>query len=221
MGEIILNKIFIGLLLTWVLIVLILAKLGYVDFVNIIDRGLEAVDKKDYKTAVKLFSKACDGGNARGCYNLGFMYENGEGVQQDYSKAAELYTKACDDGSVKGCYNLGAMYANGKGVQQDYSKAAEFYTKACDGDSGVCFNLGLMYANGIEVRRDKVKATEMYSKACDGGYPLGCFGCGVMYEHKEKGTQQDKELALKYYRKACDMGSELGCENYSELKQKY
>jgi hypothetical protein len=78
-----------------------------------------------------------------------------------------------------------------------------------------------MYANGIEVRRDKVKATEMYSKACDGGYPLGCFGCGVMYEHKEKGTQQDKELALKYYRKACDMGSELGCENYSELKQKY
>jgi hypothetical protein len=51
-----------------ILIVLLLAGLGYADNV---DDGIKAVEKKDYKTAVKLFSKACDGGNALGCSNLG------------------------------------------------------------------------------------------------------------------------------------------------------
>jgi hypothetical protein len=120
-----------------ILIVLLLAGLGYA---NDVDNGKKAYEEKDYKTAIKLFSKACDDGNANGCNNLGDMYKNGQGVQQDYFKAVELYTKACDGGYAKGCKNLGNMYSKGQGVQQDYFKAVELYTKACDGG----------YADGCE-----------------------------------------------------------------------
>ncbi|MBN4050283.1 sel1 repeat family protein [Desulfobulbus sp. AH-315-M07] len=48
---------------------------------------------KDYKRAVKLFSKACDGGNTAGCSQLGFMYGTGEGVTKDDKRAVKLYSK--------------------------------------------------------------------------------------------------------------------------------
>ena len=85
-------------------------------------------------TTPKEAKKACDEGNARGCTNLGFMYEKGRGVKQDYFKAKELFGKACDGGDAKGCFNLGVMYANGQEVKQDYFKAKELFGKACDGE---------------------------------------------------------------------------------------
>jgi len=59
-------------------------------------------------------------GNANGCYSLGFLYDNGQGVNQDYIKAAELFKKSCDMGYANGCYSLGLLYDNGQGVNQDY-----------------------------------------------------------------------------------------------------
>ena len=61
--------------------------------------------KQDYKKAIELFKKACDLGDATGCYNLGVFYAKGQGVKQDYKKAAELFKKACDSGNVIGCHN--------------------------------------------------------------------------------------------------------------------
>jgi TPR repeat protein len=76
--------------------------------------------------------KACDGGIAVGCFNLGTLYDFAQGVKQDYSKAFEYYKKACDGGEVAGCTILGYSYDNGRGVKQNKSTAKEFYGKACD-----------------------------------------------------------------------------------------
>ncbi len=59
------------------------------------------VPQDDYK-AVKLYRKACNGGNVRGCNNLGNMYDEGKGVPQDYDKAIKLYKKACNGGNALG-----------------------------------------------------------------------------------------------------------------------
>ena len=53
----------------------------------------------------KRLQDACDGGDTRSCYNLGFSYASGEGIKQDYKKASELYAKACDMGLKQGCDN--------------------------------------------------------------------------------------------------------------------
>ena len=46
-----------------------------------------------------LYQKACDGGDAAACNNLGVMYYDGAGVPQDYTRAASLYEQACDGGA--------------------------------------------------------------------------------------------------------------------------
>ncbi|MBP6437528.1 MAG: sel1 repeat family protein, partial [Paludibacteraceae bacterium] len=60
-------------------------------------------------------------GDARAQYNLGWMYDNGQGVTQSDSKAFEWYSKAAAQGNAKAQYNLGWMYGNGQGVEKNYS----------------------------------------------------------------------------------------------------
>jgi hypothetical protein len=59
-------------------------------------------------------------GVAEAQFNLGLMYENGEGVVQDYNEAGKWYRKAAEQGFAVAQSNLGVMYGNGLGVIQDY-----------------------------------------------------------------------------------------------------
>ena len=76
-------------------------------------------------------------------YNLGLMYDNGQGVPQDYKQAVKWYTKAAEQGDANAQYSLGYMYANGQGVPQDYKQAVMWFTKAAEqGDADAQYNLG-------------------------------------------------------------------------------
>ncbi len=55
-----------------------------------------------WKEASKMFKKACEAGENRGCFNLGSLYYK-EGRA---SRAKKLYQKACDMGSQPGCDNV-------------------------------------------------------------------------------------------------------------------
>ena len=137
--------------------------------------GILYLRKQDYTKAKEYYSRACDGKYTSGCFNLGGMYSNGEGVQQDFFKAKEYYSKGCDLGDNWSCGTLGNMYLEGKGVRQDYLKAKEYYTKACNGKGAVgCYNLGAMYNTGQGVRQNFATAKEYFGKACDLGYQNGC-----------------------------------------------
>jgi uncharacterized protein len=60
---------------------------------------------EDYKAIKQESEKACDMGDAGGCFNLGFLYYNGYGVRQNMQTAKELFGKACDLGEQMGCDN--------------------------------------------------------------------------------------------------------------------
>ncbi len=66
---------------------------------------------------------AADQGYANAQFNLGVMYEKGEGVTQDYKEAVKLYRKAADQGNTDAQTNLGVMYGKGQGVTKDYVQA--------------------------------------------------------------------------------------------------
>ncbi len=65
--------------------------------------GMLSYDKQDFSKARKYFEKACDLNNGRECNFLGFLYENGQGVEKDLIKAAYFYSKACKLGNQKAC----------------------------------------------------------------------------------------------------------------------
>ena len=102
--------------------------------------------------AVSLFQRACEGDVFEGCFYLGFMYFEGQGVDQDYAKAVSLYHQACDGDVANGCFDLAAMYHFGDGVDQDDAKAASILDQACNvGHLGACAILIEMCETGVVV----------------------------------------------------------------------
>ncbi len=57
----------------------------------------------DKGRAAALELRACTGGNARACSNLGLMHNNGDGVPKDRAKALDYLQKACDLGLQTAC----------------------------------------------------------------------------------------------------------------------
>lgn len=92
----------------------------------------QGFDHPDLDTAIAFFEKACDRGNALGCFNLGLAYDDGQGIDRDPDKPAILYRMACEGASGEGCVNLGVFYAHGTGVAVDLAMAATFYRQSCD-----------------------------------------------------------------------------------------
>jgi uncharacterized protein len=85
--------------------------------------ALDAFVDRDYASALKLFRRAADQGNANGFFMLGVMYATGQGTPQNYFEAAKWYGLAADQGSAAAQYSLGDMYATGQGVQLNYVSA--------------------------------------------------------------------------------------------------
>ena len=86
----------------------------------IVDRGNEALAAEDYATALELYTKAADLGNARGLNDLGWLYQKGFGVEQDYEKAADWFHKAVEMGETsEGQINYDKLIEEGK-IPADY-----------------------------------------------------------------------------------------------------
>jgi uncharacterized protein len=64
---------------------------------------------KDLGKAAELFQKVADLGNANAQFNLGQLYQNGEGVPKNLGKAAELYQKAANQGYAPASEKLKAL----------------------------------------------------------------------------------------------------------------
>ena len=88
-----------------------------------------ADDASDFRQTLQLAEQ----GVAEAQYNLGVMYDNGQGVRQNYAEALRWYRKAAEQGVAEAQYNLGVMYASGRGVRQNFHLSKEWFGKACDG----------------------------------------------------------------------------------------
>ncbi len=93
---------------------------------------LDAFGKRDFDTAVAPCTKAAEQGHAKAQYNLGVMYDIGNGVPEDDAKAVEWYSKAAEQGHAKAQYELGTMYYHGYGVLEDQPGALVWFTRAAE-----------------------------------------------------------------------------------------
>ena len=62
-------------------------------FANDVDLGIELYKSGNTTKAIQLLKKACDDGNANGCYTLGVLYMAAEDLTQDIPKATKLFKK--------------------------------------------------------------------------------------------------------------------------------
>jgi len=76
--------------------------------------------------------KACDLGNAAGCSDHGFAFENGLGAPADLGQALVFYAKGCAGKNLLSCTNAG--YAAEHATPPDFAAAAAFFDRSCPGD---------------------------------------------------------------------------------------
>ena len=122
-----------------------------------------------YATAL-LIRPLAEQGNAIAQYNLGVMYDQGEGVPQNDAEAMKWYRLAADQGHARAQYTLGTIYHEGRGVKQNYAEAFKWYRLAADqGDAEAQFNLGAMYAYGQGLAHYLVSALMWFNLAAGQG----------------------------------------------------
>ena len=91
------------------------------------EKGMAAYNSGDYATAFKEFKSLADAGGQSSQYNLGVMYDEGEGIPQDDKEAVKWYRLAAEQGVAMAQLNLGVMYYYGRGVLADYVIAHMWY----------------------------------------------------------------------------------------------
>jgi hypothetical protein len=129
---------------------------------------------KDLKEAERFYTMACDGRDALGCYQLGFLYETGEGygVTGGAARAIPLYRKACDGGSADGCSSLAGEYESGIVVAKNAAMAAAYFKKAA-----LIYQVGCNLGDYSQCDRRGYhldRAADLYRKACQGGDNSSC-----------------------------------------------
>jgi TPR repeat protein len=131
-----------------------------------LEDGEVAYRSGDYAAAMNYWRALADQGNARAQYDIGLMYELGQGAPQDYEQALYWYLRAGKQGNASAQYELGDMYARGLGVPRDQTQAVAWYSKAADQGHPVAqYNLGVIFERGQGVPQDYARAHMWFNLA--------------------------------------------------------
>jgi TPR repeat protein len=171
-------------------------------------KGFTAYQSGDYATALREWTPLAKQGDADAQYNLGQMYNQGQGVPQDYKTAVKWWKLAAEQGYARAQYNLGVMYKDGIGIPQDYKTAVKWYKLAAEqGNANAQGNLGAMYAFGEGVLKDYVYAHMWGDIAATNGNALGAK---LRDDFEKKMTPADISTAQKLARE-CVRKKYKGC----------
>jgi TPR repeat protein len=107
---------------------------------------------------VDWYKKAAEQGFADTHYNLGMMYNEGEGVPKDQGKALGWYQKAADQGDVEAQFLLDLWYNENLGAWKNNAKETELFHKdAGQGDEAAIEMIDILEQQGSSVQAKKIK----------------------------------------------------------------
>ena len=139
---------------------------------------------QDYDKAFELFVRAGDLGHSKAYCCVGYVYENGSGVDIDKKKATHYYNLAAIGGDVYARYSLGVVEENAGNM----NRALTHYMIAAGGGMDNSLKtIQELYTNGHATKDDYTKALRAYQA----------------YLAEIKSTQRDKAAAAsanyRYY----------------------
>lgn len=177
-------------------------------------KGVQPDPLEATKWLLKWAQKEKDNGHQ--LYNIGQLFEKGDGGIQDWIQAIKLYRRAARAGHSQAEEKLGECYYYGLGVPKNVKKAAIWYRKAADHEYDGLYLLAQRYEKGEGIAADQKVAEELYRQAFSlyqQGAEKGDFNdfnsLGELY-HCGRGVVQDEKVALVYYIKAAKMRGDYG-----------
>ena len=138
-------------------------------------RGLAAcfwgTGEPDYASAQAWFRRAAEKGHAKAMFRLGWLSENGFGIDRDARAARAWYRKAADQGHARAMTRLARLILDGQGGPADYALGRRWLERAAEaGDGAAMASLAEIYDQGLGVGPDAEIAAEMILGAVRGGH---------------------------------------------------
>ena len=135
-------------------------------------RGFQALEQRDYKTALYYLSLFAANGDAKANYNLGIMYRDGLGIKKDDVQSLAHFIEAAENGHMPGNYAVGLAFLTGKGSDIDVDVAIHYFSEAALlGHAISPVEIGRLYFRGGLVEKDFVSAHFWWSLARDRNAP--------------------------------------------------
>lgn len=183
--------------------------------------GRIAYQRSDYQNAAAFFETGAEQGSELARFNLGMLYENGEGLRLDldvdYEKARELFQEAVDHGCIEANCGLGDIYQNGYGVEADNARALEYFLLAAESNDpewapyawlSVCeasLSAEAVEPDGGQPDDWKEKFLEGETALAEAGLPKASFFLAFYY-YNGSVDEPDYATAMTWFRKAAEAG---------------
>ena len=165
-----------------------------------------AYARTDYSSPYLDAKTRADEGSASAQFDLGRMFENGQGVNTDDQQAVFWYGKAAEQGYADAQTSLGEFYARGRGLPRNDPYAVAWFRKAAEqGLARAQYDLAYMYSRGLGVPRDDQQAIDWYRKAAGQGVAKAQYNLGEIYA-KGVGVPKDDQLAYFWWLLASSQG---------------
>jgi TPR repeat protein len=124
-----------------------------------------AGSQPDYNQALACYQKAFLRRCPYAAYRLGWLYNEGLGVERDPQKAWEYYQQAVSMQYADAMTDVGLFYRDGILVEKDYIKALDYLNKAAaKGNIRAMYELYQMYLKGEGVTPDFILAKDWLRK---------------------------------------------------------
>ena len=157
-------------------------------------KGFQALEQRDYKTALYYLSLFAANGDTKANYNLGIMYREGLGVEKDDVQSLTHLITAAENGHMLGNYAVGLAFLNGKGSDIDAEAAIHYLSEAALlGHAISPVKIGGLYFQGKLVEKDFISAHFWWSLAQDRNAPSASKKLGVL---QSKMNQEQKRQAF-------------------------
>lgn len=159
----------------------------------------QAYMRGDYATAIKLFNREANAGDAYAQYYLGMINELGQGVSKNTTRALYWYRKAAEQKHLAAMYNLAGFYFSGIEMPQNYQRAFELYLDAAKlGLSEAQNRVGYMYHMGYYAQKNDREAFRWFLSSAKQGNRLSQNNVAYFYQHG-LGVPKNLEKAYLWY----------------------
>jgi uncharacterized protein len=133
---------------------------------NTLEEARQKLAEKDYAAAHAIYLSLANQNDAKACYNLGLMYQDGDGVTKNMDEAVKWYTKSADLGYKEAQYTLGSLVFQRMIQSITYPQAVTYYEQAAkQGHVKSQLNLGMLYLRGDVISQDMPAAVQWLSQA--------------------------------------------------------
>lgn len=169
-----------------------------------------ALEPPAWAAARTAFKEAAEHGSPRAMSYLGWMYEEGHGVDRDGERAAEWYGRAARAGAHDFAVKLGWMYLGGDGVDRDREQATFWFGQAIEAGHAPArvawASVLIADAQGGRDPERVFEARELLEHALEEGLLLASYFLARLYIEGIGAQPVDDALAAHYTRMGANDG---------------